>query len=64
MVRCNLIKMNECFMTAYFAFAMHLELNHVRNQQYFNGVMEWQEKNHAKLTLSEWNGAISNCLEY
>ena len=37
-------------MTAWFAFAIHFELNHVRNRQYSNGIMELQEeKSHAKL---------------
>ena len=48
----NLIKMNICFMTAWFAFAIHFELNHVQNRQYSNGIIELQEeKSHAKLIL-------------
>ena len=49
--------MNECFMAACFAFTIHFELNHVRNRQYSNGIMELQkEKSHATLTLSEEYG--------
>ena len=36
-------------MAAWFAFAIHFKLNHVRNRQYSNGIMELQEeKSHAK----------------
>ena len=42
--------MNQCFMAAWFAFAIHFELNHVQNRQYSNSNMEFQEdKSHAKL---------------
>ena len=42
--------MNQCFIAAWFAFAIHFELNHVRNRQFSNGIMEMQEeKSHAKL---------------
>ena len=42
--RCDLVKMNECFMAAWFAFAILFELNHMQNRQYLNGNMEFQEK--------------------
>ena len=42
--------MNQCFIAAWFAFAIHFELNHVQNRQYSNGNIEFQEeKSHAKL---------------
>ena len=37
-------------MAAWFAFVIHLELNHMRNRQYSNDIMKLQEeKSHAKL---------------
>ena len=42
--------MNQCFVAAWFAYAIHFELNNVRNRQYSNGIMELhEEKSHAKL---------------
>ena len=41
--------MNQCFMAAWLAFAIHFELNHVQNRHNANGNMEFkEEKSHAK----------------